>query len=490
MDEISRHRQFEDQVLAQLRAKAAGQIRAPLPADGFMVESTGEGSEAVRAELSRLRVYDRDALDRLPGGGSVEMRFHRRMLGGLLKRTVARVRVRTIAPIEKLLGGGESQPLGREDVLDALARYELLPRRARPSAVVLASLKGFSSEARRLAEGSGTPSVVLLGGREDGGWDVTLPASVQRSPWAKLFDLETRDDRLRRMQYHLEQSAEQLESRGISIAELADKLGVPEGEAASLVRQACRQDGRLMTVVHDGVTHVCRAPLATEGETMSIWSRIRRWLRLKPTVAEQVRDLTQQRVTLERQRYEVDQRVKRLEGDENDALQQGKEAFKAGSQALQKQAADKLQRVRRELSRQRAQAQMFTQQIDVIGTHIHHLTLTEQGRRLDLPKAEQLTATAAEAEQMMSELSANAELARGIEVTGDTPVSEQEQSEIYAEFAQMAESESGPKRASEPPQSARARDAATPAAPQAEPTRSASPERSPERPQSARPEMS
>lgn len=494
MDERSRHRLFEDQFLAQLRARAAALVGSAIPADGFVVEATGEGADAVRAELSRLRVYDRDALEKLPGSRSVEMRFTRRVLAGLLRRTASRVRARSLSPVEALLDGRPPPPLGREDVLDALARYEILPRRERPDAVVLASATGFSPEAMRLAESPGPPTLILLGAREDGGWDVAMPASVRKSPWARLFELETRDDRLRRLQYHLEKNADLLDSRGISLTELAEQLGLSAAETEAVLRQACRNDNRLMTVVHDGVTHVSRAPLAMEGDTMSIWSRLRKLLGFKPTVAEQVRTLSAQRVTLERQRYELDQRVERLEREEREALQQGKEAYKAGNQAVQKQVADKLQRVRRELGRTRAQTQMYTQQIDVIGTHIHHLTLAEQGRRMELPKAEQLTATAAEAEQMMSELSANAELARSIEVTGETPVMEQEQASIFAEFAQMAESEqqaaAAPESASKVP--AREAQQATRAAPTAEGQRAASPaaDRSPERPQSARPEMS
>lgn len=492
MDERSRHRHFEDQFLAQLRTRAAALIRAPLPADGFVVESTPEGSDAVRAELSRLRIYDRDALEKLAGTRTVEIRFHRRVLGGLLKRCVSRLRVRALSNVEALLNDdGQPGPVGREEVLDALARYAILPRKQRPEAVVLASVTGFTPEARHLAASGDSPQLILMGAREDGGWDVTMPPALEKTAWARLFELESRDDRLRRLQYHLEKDADLVDSRGVSLPELAGKLGLSAEQTEALLHQACRADGRLMTVVHDGVTHVCRAPLAEEGNTMTIWSRIRRLFGLKPTVAEQVRTLTAQRVALERQRYEVDQRVARLEGEERGALEQGKEAYKAANKAVQKQVADRLQRIRRELGRVRAQSQLFTQQIDVVGTHIHHLTLTEQGRRVDLPKAEQLTASAAEAEQMMAELSANAELARGIEVTGETPLGEQEQSSIFAEFAEMAESEEKSAAAGEKAEPAPERQASrSPAAESPDADSPASDRPASERTRPARPEMS
>ena len=316
-----------------------------------------------------------------------------------------------------------------------MASYELLPARERPSAVILASATGFSAEARAFAEGSGNPSVILMGGRADGGWDVSLPPVVRKSAWAKLLELETQSERLRRLLYHLNENASLVDSRGISMAVLSEKLGVNEAEAERVVRQACRTQPRLMTVVHEGRTHVCRTPLAEEGHTMSIWSRIRRLLRLKPTTAERVRDLTAKRVQIEQQRAEVDEKIDKFEAHERQLLEQGAEATSA---AVRKQFAGKLMRTRRELGRHRAQAQMFTQQIDVIGTHIHHLTLAEQGKRLELPSAEDLTQEAAQAEQVMAETAANAELAASIEVAGETPMMEEEEAAIFAEFDQVA----------------------------------------------------
>ncbi|MBU0640680.1 MAG: hypothetical protein KKB50_17595 [Planctomycetes bacterium] len=455
MDECSRHRQFEDQFLRQVRASAATLTKGELPADRVEVVSMPDGVDSVRAELSRLTM-GRDMFERMPGTRTLEFRFRRRILGGLFRRTVARLRAQVLAPIESLARGQEPGPVGREQVLDALARYELLPRRERPTAAVFASATGFTAEARALVEAGGPPSLILMGGRADGGWDVSLPPALRGSPWAKLFELETQDERLKRLLYHLEQDAHLLDSRGLSIPVLAEKLGVSPARTEALVRQACRSESRLMTVVHDGTVHVCRTPLGEEGNAMSIrsrvWSRMRKLLRLKPTVAERVRELTAQRVRLEQQRHEIDQKTDKLEAEERQALQQG---AKTASDAERKQLASKLMRVRRDLRRQRAQANIFTQQIDIIGTHVHHLTLAEQGKRLELPKAEDLTREAAEAEHVISGLAANADLARSIEVTGETPLMEQEEADIMAEFQQLADSrvaaEAAPAEASSAP---------------------------------------
>lgn len=457
MDERSRHREFEERFIQQLRARALALTQTRFTADGVRIEPTPEGADSLRAELSRLEIYDRNALETLPGSHSMQLRFQRKLLGGLVTNTVSRMRVRVLAPIEMLISGSAAGPVGRDDVLNALARYPLLPARERPTSVVLASATGFSDEAKRLV-GMGPPTLILMGGRDDGGWDVTLPDAVKKSPWAKLFELESDDARLNRLMRHLESDSHTLETRGLPIDGVAEKLGVGKLEAERLVRQASRRESRLFTVVHDGEVHLCRTPFGDEGNTMSLWSRIRKLLRMKPTAAERVRELTAQRVRLEQQRHDIDQRMDRFEADERTAIQEG---AAAKSDAIRKQIAGKLLRTRKELTRLRAQAQLFTNQIDVIGTQIHHLTLTEQGRRVSLPSAEDLTSQAAEAEHMMAEFSANAELAQQIEVTGETPALADEEAAIFEEFRQAAEQEAPAKAEPQAPQPA-ARESAGP----------------------------
>jgi len=438
MDERSRHRQFEDQFLRQLRARAQALLQRGLPADRFTLEFVPDGVDAVRATLTRLERYDRDLLEQLPGTRAVQLRFERRVFGPL-HRSVARLRAQVLAPLEALVAEQTPGPVGREQVLDALARYELLPYAQRPSAVVFASATGFTPDARTLVSAARGPTLILMGGRADGGWDVDLPDAVRRSPWGKLFDLESQDERLKRLLYHLDKSAVALESRGVSVPELAAQLGLPEPQTEALVRQACRQDARLLTVVYEGTIHVCRSPLAAEeGHTMNLRSWIRKLLRLKPTAAERVRTMTAQRVQLEQQRHELDQRVGALETEERDALERG---GAAKTDAERRQLAARLVRTRRDLRRVRAQANVFSQQIDILGTHVHHLTLAEQGKRVALPQAEELTREAAEAEHVMSELAANADLAAGIEVGAESPLMAEEEAAIMEEFKQAAASQ-------------------------------------------------
>lgn len=460
MDDSQRLKQFEEQFHRQLRTRAEVLARSPLPADRVRFESLPDGADAARDTLARLERFDRSLIDRLPGTRTVQMRFQREWLGGLFLSEVKRLRGQVLVPFEALIRGEPAEPVTREQLLDALARYELMPRNQRPELVVFASGTGFTADAMTLVEADVPVQLMLLGAREDGGWDLAAPQVLQRSPWLKLVEFETLDDRLQRLRYHLDEHALQLESRGVPLAELAEHLGMPAAQTEALVRRACRADSRLLIVVHDGQMRVSRSPLAEESSTMSLWSRIRRLLRLKPSTAERVRELTKQRVTLEQQRHEIDTRLNTLEAEERTALEQG---AAARSDAEKKQIASRLMRVRRDLRRLRSQGTVFTQQIDILGTHIHNLTLAEQGRRTALPKAEELTREAAEAEQVVGELAANAELAGSIEVGAPTPAMEEEEAAILAEFDQVAREsaqESAPAEAQQSAESARAQETA------------------------------
>lgn len=468
MDERTRHRQFEEQFLGQLRNRATALSRGKLPADRVVFEHMPEGVDSVRAALARMELYDRELLDQLPGTRTTQLRFLRSHLGGLLRTTIARLRAQVLAPLEQLARGQPAGPVGREAVLDALARYEIMPRSAKPTAVVFASATGFTESARALVNGATAAPLILMGGRADGGWDVDMPDALRKTVWAKLFEFETQDDQLKRLLAHLDQTAATLDSAGVPLPVLAEKLGLPPAKAEALVRRACRTDPRLMTVVLDGTIHVCRTPLAEEGNTMTLWSRIRKLLRMKPTVAERVREMTAQRVRLEQQRQEIDQKLAALEAEEVQQLQKG---ASASTDVERKQAAGRLMRIRRELRRNQAQANVLTQQIDILGTHVHHLTLREQGRRLELPSAQELTREAAEAEQVMTELAANADLVAGIEVGAQSPAMAEEEAAIFEEFKQAAASKPQAGPAATPAAAAPARESA--ARSPAEPARSA-----------------
>lgn len=451
MDERSRYKQFEDQFHRQLVKRAEQLLGRWLPADRVRVETTPDGAETVRAAVSRWGASAANpyALEQsLPGAQGQQLRFERRVLGPL-RREVVRLRAQVLMPLQAMILGGAAGPIDAEYVRDALARFRSMPRPQRPTAVVFASPTGFTPEARALVNAAGDCSLILMGGRADGGWDVDVPEVLKKSPWRPLFELESLDERVGRLVYHLQKHAVELESRGLALPELAEQLGLPGEQVVALVREACRRDGRLMTVVHEGVLHVCRSPLADEVREMNWWSWIRRNVfRLPPSPAERVRELTAQRVQLEAERHQLDQRLTGLGEQARELEQRGVDAK---NDAERRAIAGQLMRTEREMRRVQAQANMLTQQIDVIGTHIHHQTMAEKGKRVALPSSEELAREAAQAEAMMAELATSADLAASIEVGATSPAMAEEEQAIMERFRAAAAEKAAPSKAGAEP---------------------------------------
>lgn len=442
MDERARQRQFEEQFFSQLRSRAGVMVKTLLRDGQAVLESVDDGVQQLEGAMRRYELYDRKLIDEMPGARAAQIRFQKNRLGGLFKQTISRLRAMVLAPPELLLRNERPNPVGRDQVLAALARYQLLPAAARPTSVLLASATGFSEAARALVHSTQEPRLILMSGREDGGWDVEMPEATQRSPWARLFEFETQDELYKRLMHHLDQNAQQLDSTGLALPWLAQKLGLPIEKTDALVRRACRSQPRLMTVLHEGTVHLCRMPIVDEESSMKLWTRIRRWLRWKPTVAEQVREMTVARVRLEQQRAELDQKLAALQAEERQAREQG---AAASSDNERKHVAARIVRVTREQKRISAQATVISQQIDVLGTRLHNLTLMQQGRSVVLPSPQELAREAAEAEQVVAQLSTSADLAASVEVGATSSALAAEEAAVFDELKAISESRMGAK---------------------------------------------
>src|SRR5204862_4064808 len=90
--------------------------------------------------------------------------------------------------------------------------------------------------------------------------------------------------------------------------------------------------------------------------------------------------------------------VAQLETREADLLKQGKES---PSPVVKRRVATQIKQVRDDMERLAAVARVMGQQVDVISTHIHNLTLIQQGQVAKLPNSEELTQDAVRAEEML-----------------------------------------------------------------------------------------
>jgi hypothetical protein len=122
---------------------------------------------------------------------------------------------------------------------------------------------------------------------------------------------------------------------------------------------------------------------------------------------------------------------------------------------------------------------VLNQQINVVGTHLHNLSLLQQGQQAKLPESDEIAADAARAEEVLAKLQADSELAEAVSPTGATTgggLGTEEQA-LYDELTRDAAAAGIEPDDAEPTAEERAAPPAAPARP-AEATRRAEPEAS------------
>lgn len=142
-----------------------------------------------------------------------------------------------------------------------------------------------------------------------------------------------------------------------------------------------------------------------------------------------------ERLLLDEKRLKVDSELEELLPKEAAIIQDGAAAT---SVAVKHKLASDLIRLRRTLRRLQTLSGVYAKQSGVLEVSLSNLMLKEEGRAIDLPTPEQMTADASEAEQIMADLDVRADLARSIEVGSTSPLDEEEQAAILEEFRAAA----------------------------------------------------
>jgi len=118
--------------------------------------------------------------------------------------------------------------------------------------------------------------------------------------------------------------------------------------------------------------------------------------------------LAERRTALSQQRDRAYEDMGALEQQEAGLRQQFKDATGA---LTRRRVTSQLLQLRKDVERRQQLLAVLNQQINVVSTHLHSLELVQQGRTAQLPDAEEMTADAVKAEEMLAELEAGNELA-------------------------------------------------------------------------------
>ena len=140
--------------------------------------------------------------------------------------------------------------------------------------------------------------------------------------------------------------------------------------------------------------------------------------------------LAERRTALSQQRDRSYEEMAALEQQEAGLRQQFKDATGA---ITKRRITSQLLQLRKDLERRQQLLAVLNQQINVVSTHLHNLELVQQGRSAQLPDAEEMTADAVKAEEMLAELEASNELAGSAGNLATAGMTQEEQA-LYEEL--------------------------------------------------------
>jgi hypothetical protein len=367
--------------------------------------------------MSDLNVPDRELQNRMPAGESLEVTLSQTSWW-VFKKVVGRMRVVCVSPTKSLLKGEAPEPLTTSDLQKVLAG--LPPSLGGvPTTVVLMSSSGFTLEAHEVADRRPERTVILVEPNDAGGWTVIGPA--QTKSIADLFDPEAEEQKRRRLREFLDANKVELLTGGIAAEKIATRTQLPQPFVEAELRTYAKENPGLASKRLDGRLVLYREGASLQpqpagsadrmvagGSDMPLLDRVRALFGRKGDNEKKISFLSERRAALSQQRDRAYEEMGTLEQQEGALRQQFKDATGA---ITKRRVTSQLLQLRKDLERRQQLLAVLNQQINVVSTHLHNLELVQQGQGARLPDAEEMTADAVKAEEMLAELEASNELA-------------------------------------------------------------------------------
>lgn len=402
-----------------------------LPGDVWKTSRADE-SDRVRTMMVDRGVYDRKMLRSLPKNQRVVLHGFERFLF-LWKRRSSVAVATTVSPIDAYLsdGGDATAPVTLTQLTEHVQR--VMVDSSVPHVIGVCSPTGFTEGARAARIDLPNVSVVLVEPREDGGWRTTPLADRPDPRLVKLFDLEGVSKKIDRVREAVEARSGELLTGGLSAELIADDLDLPEAFVSRALHLVAEEDPELRVSTKAGSALLFRgAPVSREEKSsMSMIDRIRQLLGGEGDETQKINMLSERRATLAQRRDRIYNDIAKLEKRESELLAQGRTAE---TNIVKKRLAAQLAQLRKDIARQNTTANMLNQQINIISTHVHNLTLIKQGESAKLPDTEELTQDAVRAEEMLETLKADADLVGSLETGLSDAVTSDEELAILKEF--------------------------------------------------------
>lgn len=399
----------EQTYLAGVEAKLGAARERLMPGASWQWTTLDEELR-VRELMSEARVFDRDILARMPKNRSrVYTGSRRRWL--LWQRPATVAIATTLSPLDECLVG--DAPLSPIDAATLMNHVRGLKQREKvPHVIGVCSPSGFADDVTERSLRVSDVTLILVSPRADGTWQVQAADPGTAAAIRDLFDPEDAAGKRRRIQSFVDADRVGLLTGGLSAATVARRLGLDPADVARAFAEMAREDPALRTSRDKSDTLLYRG-ISTESEdiTMSIVDRLREILGGEGNEARKVNALSERRSRLQHKRESLHEDLTALEKRESELLNEGRQTT---SPAVKRRVATQIKQLRGDMDRLNTTSRMLGQQIDVISTHIHNLTLIQQGKSAKLPRTEELTADAVRAEEMLEQIADTASLADGL----------------------------------------------------------------------------
>ena len=430
--------QFLSGVKAKFRKARGQQLTGSVWRD-LKQDQTGR----LRALMQARRIYDRDLLKKLPHNRRTALHGYERSWWLLGKqRTVVAVGSFLCRLADYLPGSdtsAESPPIDLPELLEHVR--SLVVDGGTEHVIGICSPHGFTERAKTSRAPLENIRLVLIEPRADGGWAVQGLGENVDEDICELFDPEGIGEKIQRVRREIERRSADLLTAGLSAATIQEATGLEPDIVEAGFEAAAGDDPELHLARQSDAWLLYRgAPVAaSETADMSIPDFIKQLFGGGGDEARQINHLSEQRASLSERQKRIFDDIAQLEQKETDLLEQGKLNKSA---TVRRRVASQISQLRKDIGRLNSMTSMLGQQINIVSTHIHNLTLIQQGKMTEMPEAEELTQDAVRAEEMLESLKADADMVGMLDTgVGDTLASEEEQA-ILAEFDEpTAESE-------------------------------------------------
>ena len=372
---------------------------------------------------------------RMPVGEQLDVTLSRRRWG-VWNQTVGHLRILCVSPTAELLKDQEPTPLDAASVRRVLSSVPppLSGLGGHPVTTVLVSTAGFTADCAALATADGNRTLVLLEPDAAGGWSTHAPAIAK--DFAAAVNPEGQYEKLQRVKAAIDELSIDLLTGGISAEKLAQKTRLPLKVVESALKQHARESPGLRAKALDGRTVLYResTPVASGGEPMPLMDKMKSLFGRRGEVERKAAMLAERKAALAQQRDQSYEDVGALEAKEAEL----RESFKENANPIaRRRITSQMVQLRKDIERRAQLLTVLNQQINVVSTHLHNLTLVQQGSTAKLPPSEEIAEDAVAAEEVLATLQADSELADSVGGHGVTGMSDEEQA-LYEELEREA----------------------------------------------------